>query len=724
MTQQSEDLPARREYVQPVPFTDYRVEYDPDEADLRGHMAMLYRRRKLIVGIMAAVFFVGMLYTLTRRPIYESVAKILVFTEKPGMASSNADLPIIRNLEAITGSRSIDTQIEILSSPDLLDSAFKKLDPAIRREGFRQDAIPGWACKISQAKDADVIAVTGRAYTPEAAAALAKAVAAEYFIQDLQQSNKAVRQARIFAEGKMAKAETELSQANFDLSRFKRESGLFAPETQFMKQAERMADLSSAIDSVRAEISARRQENSALARTISAQQKDVVTGTTVTMNPQFSSALERIEKLRSDRAALLQEYRPDSRDVRAIEERIQREESRLKQIAATVVGSKVSARNPVRDTLLTQYSSGVAASAAASARLRSLETEARAREQTASKLPERERELTEHVRRISTLQRTYEMLSTRYHSLLLSEQSAIPSGILSSTPRIPGSAAYPKTASNAALFLLLGALAALAAVIITERLDVRVHDPSLVERMSGVAALSMVPEMPVTSSRLNGSNGSKPVLLESFRILRNNISFSGLSNGQKVLAITSPGRGEGKSTTAVNLAVTMAMDGNQVLLVDGDMRKRSLHEYLNIPGDIGLSTLLRKRGSIRSAIQKTSIENVDCIPAGPAIPNAAELLRSDVADELFRNLREWYDAVLIDCPPAAGLGDAQVISKLADGILLVVSISHTHKSHLETAIRMLGYTGVPILGLVVNRVDINPHHFGYYDSSYVDEEAA
>ena len=720
---QRQDLPAVQGHINAAAFIPERAfQPEPDEIDLRGFLAIFHRRKRLMIAIAATVFIVGMLYTLSRRPEYESVAKILVFTQKPALTSSDSDLPILNNLDAIMGSRSIDTQVEVISSPDLLDSAFMKLNPSIREEGFREDTIPDWACKISQVKDADVVAITSRAYTPEAAAALARAIAAEYFARDLKQSNQAVHQARIFAEGKMAAAERDLSAANGALSQYKREVGLFAPETQLTRQAENMADLLAAIDSTRAEISSRRQENNALLRGISAQQKDVLTNTTVTMNPQFTAELERIDKLQSDRTALLQEYKPDSREVRDIEERINLEETRLKRIAATVVGSRISARNPIRDALLTQYSSGVAGLAAASARLRSLQAEAGAHERMASQLPERERELAERMQKVSMLQRTYEMLSTRYHTLLLSEQSALPSGMLTSTPRIAESPTYPKTASNAALFLVLGVLLALAMTLVAERLDLRVHDAGLAEQMSGASALSVIPDMTRESPRLSSGHGEKPILLESFRILRNNISFTGLDHGLKVLAITSPGRAEGKSTTTVNLGVTMAMDGNRVLLVDGDMRHPSLHKFLGIPGQVGLSTLLRQRSNIKAVIRETSTQNLHCIPAGPAQMNSTELLRSEAGINLFKDLRERYDAILIDCPPATGISDVQAISTLADGILLVVSISRTLKSHLDTAIRMLSYTGIPLVGLVMNRVDVNLKNYGYYYGSYAEEE--
>lgn len=697
---------------------------EPDDVDLRSHVAMLYRRRWLILAMMSVVFALGMLYTITRRPLYESVAKILVFSGKQGVTSSDSELPGIRNLEAITGSRSIDTQIEIIASPDLLESAFARLNPSIRSSGFASDTIPDWACRVSQSKDADVIAISVRAFTPKAAAVLARSVAASYFAQDLDLSNRATRRARIYTEGKMAKAQSDLAKAHAALALYKRESGLFAPDTQFTRQAEQMADLSASIDTTRAEIASRRRENAALLKRISAEQKNVLTNTTVTLNPQYSAALDRIDKLQSDRAALLQEYTPGSRDIKDIDDRIAREESRFKKIAATVVGSKVSARNPIRDTLLTQYVTGVASQAAAAARLNALKSESQTYGKAARVLPERERRLVEYEERVATIQKTYEMLSTKYHTLVFNEQSLLPSGRLIVSPHIPTSPSYPKTQSNMVFFLLLGIFAGLVTAVIAEGLDMRVHEPGMAEQMTGSAALSVVPEMSRTSNRLLENTSDKPVLLESFRILRNNLAFAGLDDGMKTLAVTSPGRGEGKSTTTVNLAFAMAMEGTRVLVVDGDMRHPSLHKLLGIKSDVGLSTLLQGSNSVDEVIQSTSVENIYCIPAGPIPVNAAELLRSDASSRLFEDLKQQYDTVLIDCPPAAGLSDAQVISTLADGVLLVVSMNRTLRSDLDSTIRMMTYSGAPLVGLVINRADVFQGGHAYFYGAYGDTGAS
>ena len=718
---QNDNLPIRQASNLPAYSTDIPMPVEQEEMDIHGYISMFLRRRRLILLTLAAVFVIGMLYTATRKSMYESTAKIVVATNQSNVASSEGE-SLFNNVQALTGSRSVETQLEIVQSPDLLQEAFNRLSPEMRKTGFKSKDIPTWAYRISQSKDADIIAVTGRAYTPSAAAELAKTITDTYFKRDLRQNNQAIRQARRYAGKKMISAEAALKEANADLSKFKRATGLFAPETQLTKTAEQIAQLSMDIDSAKAEIASSGRIRDVLRRSLADQKTDIVANTTITRNPEFSNSQDKINQLYSERTSLLQEYTPESKEVRNIDNRIKEEESRIKEIAANVVGSRVHARNPVHDTLVTQYASAAGTHAAAAARLSALKSEFNLHKQEAKSLPDDERVLNEKVQRVVLLQRTYEMLSNKYHSLLLSEQAAIPNGMLVSKAGIPKSPAYPNSKSNIVLFFLLGLISSVATALVVEKLDTRLRDQAVVEQMSGAATLSVVPEISRESPRLLDSGEHTPALLESFRILRNNISFTSIDKGLKILAVTSPGRGEGKSTTVTNLAVAMSMEGRRVLLVDGDMRRPSLHTILGISRDMGLSSVLSGEIQPEEAIVPTSMANVSCLPAGRSQMNTTELLNSMASRDLFRKLSKEYDLVLVDCPPSAGLSDVQVISTLADGVLLVVSMNKTQKHQLDITIKMLNQMSAPLIGVVLNRMDNYSSGYGYYYNYYSDTE--
>jgi len=684
------------------------------------YAGIFIRRRKLMISTLLIIFTAGMLYTFTRRPIYESTAKIVVASNTGGGATSADDITLLSDLRALTRSRSVDTQVEMISSPDLLKEAYDSLSNSMRAVGFGSEPkMPEWATKIAARKNTDVILVMGRAYTPSASSTLANNLANVYLKRDMERNNQATRQAREYAGEQMIVAQKELSIASADLAEFKRRTGFYAPEAQLNKTAEQMAQLSSELVAAKAEEAADARQTGAMAHQLSREQPNVVANTTINRNPEFDAVRQRISDLNSQRVALMQEFTPESREIKTIDDRIRQEENHLKQIAQSVVGSSVKARNPVRDNMIANYANSAASYSASSGRVKALTAALARHEQAARLLPQRERGYSVRAQRVAQLQRTYEALADKYNALLLTEQSTLPSGLLASRAHVPESPAYPKTMSNAVLFLLLGVLCAVAAAIVADRIDTRVNDEAEMEHITHLPSLSIVPNLLTDSPLLSSGNSSlKPAMLESFRILRNSIQFYGLQEHPKTIAITSPGRGEGKSTTSVNLAIAMSMEGKRVLLVDADLRRPSLARMLNLPSKKGLSTILAGKSSLTDCVMKTKMENVWCLPSGPTLPNAAELLNTLKSRELFKQLADQYDVVLVDSPPSAGLCDIQVISGLTDGVLLVVSMNQTHKPHLYMTLRTLSQAGARVIGMVVNRV--NTRHCGYGDYDYCE----
>ncbi len=708
-----------------APFRD-----EADAPELRDLLSVLSRRRLVMLVTVAVVFALGLLYTVLTRPIYESSAKMVVAGSRAGAPVTANDVPWLSDVQALTRSRSVDTQVEVIAGADLLDEAYHAMDPRLRGSGFGRIHLPRWAYRISNKKNTDVIVVTGRAYNPDAAAALANSIANTYFRRDLQENNQATRQARRYAEEKMVVAESDLAKANAELSAFKRRTGLFAPQTQITKTAEHVAQMTLELDAARTEATASRRETAALEQQLRQERPYVMTSTSVTRNPHYDAIVDKIQSLNSERIALLEEYTPQSPEVKAIENRIGQEQGRLKQFTQTFVGSTQTARNPVHDTLLARYATDVAIASASTARVRAIQGELAARKGEAQSLPAREQEFNELVGRATLLQRTYEMLSTNYYTLLLSEQAMLPNGTLVSRARVSSSPAYPNRMNNAALFLCLGVLAAVVVAIVVERLDSHVHDQSAAEETTGLPTLAQVPVVGPGSQPIIAEGEHNFALLESFRILRNNIAFSGVERPLRTLAVTSACRSEGKSTVVTNLAIATAMDGKRVLLVDADMRCSSLHRMVKSPSGTGLTTVLTGKSKLEDTIVPTTAEGVYCLPAGPTPPNPAELLNSQPSRELFRQLAESYDMVLIDCPPALGLSDVQVISTIADGVVLVVMANETPKPHLHAAMRSLSQIGAPLIGLVLNNVDMRRrsygygYYYGYYDNYGGDRDSS
>ncbi len=196
---------------------------------------------------------------------------------------------------------------------------------------------------------------------------------------------------------------------------------------------------------------------------------------------------------------------------------------------------------------------------------------------------------------------------------------------------------------------------------------------------------------------------------ESFKRLRTNILFSfpaGEAAGCKVIGVTSAHVSDGKSTTAINLAYSLAELGKRVLLVDADMRRPSVHTKLALQQVPGLSNLLVQENNVANLLQRYSSSKdstvMDVIAAGEIPPNPAELLSAERMGTLVASLRERYDFVVVDMPPVGAVTDAQTVSRLTDGMMIVVREDNCPKDALAECIEQLRFAGAKILGFVLN----------------------
>jgi capsular exopolysaccharide synthesis family protein len=211
----------------------------------------------------------------------------------------------------------------------------------------------------------------------------------------------------------------------------------------------------------------------------------------------------------------------------------------------------------------------------------------------------------------------------------------------------------------------------------------------------------------------------KSPITEAYRTLRTNIQFSSFDKKIKTIVITSTGPGEGKTTTSSNLAVAMAQGGHKTLILDCDLRKPRIHRVFNISNQIGLSNLLIGEKKFEEVVHKTEVYNLFVLTSGVKPPNPSELLASSKMQNLIEMLKESYDYVIIDTPPVIMVTDAQILSKYADGCLIVVSSGESDKIAAQRAKELLQKVDANILGVVLNKLDTSKKgHYEYYYQYY------
>ena len=210
------------------------------------------------------------------------------------------------------------------------------------------------------------------------------------------------------------------------------------------------------------------------------------------------------------------------------------------------------------------------------------------------------------------------------------------------------------------------------------------------------------------------SENSGFFIRESYKALRTNVSFA-LADEEacKVLIVTSAMQSEGKSITAINLAISYAEMNHRVLLIDCDLRRPKLARLLSMKGNVGLSNLIIKPELLRKAVQDSGIPNLDVIFAGDVPPNPSELLGSSRMKKLIDNLRENYDYIILDTPPVNMVTDACVLVPESSGVLFVVRSGISERGATIHAVEQLEYSKAKILGFVLNEVKPENDYYGY-----------
>lgn len=200
---------------------------------------------------------------------------------------------------------------------------------------------------------------------------------------------------------------------------------------------------------------------------------------------------------------------------------------------------------------------------------------------------------------------------------------------------------------------------------------------------------------------------------EAYRTLRTNIQFSSLDKPLKTLLATSTAPDEGKSTTLANLAVTIAQAEQQVILVDCDLRRPSLHSLFGLPNEEGLTSVILEQGDGPLPLQSTTVPGLSLLSSGPLPPRPADLLGSRRMEALIERLRAEADMVLFDTPPVIAVTDAAVLASRLDGVLLVLQAGKTRRDRAREARRLLEKVKANIIGVVLNNARLEAG-YGYY----------
>lgn len=303
------------------------------------------------------------------------------------------------------------------------------------------------------------------------------------------------------------------------------------------------------------------------------------------------------------------------------------------------------------------------------------------------------------------------------------------------TAKVPKYPIKPNKKTNIGLAGLLGIVLGVVLIYLLEFIDYTFKKPEEVERQLGLDVIGTIPEFEGGKRgkkkakgekalqqeylrNLIAQNDPKAPATEAFRELRTNLYYKSIDKELKTIVVTSPTLGDGKTVTAVNLAVTLARSGKKVLIIDADLRKPKVHLYFGVKNKEGLTNLLTdaKEGEKVKATEKSDISNLYIITSGPIPPNPAEMLSSNKMKTLLDKLKSEYDVVIIDTPPVGQVTDGAIIAGITDATLLVIASSQTRIEMAKRAVKSLEGVNANVIGTVLTKLDTG--RTSYYNYKY------
>ncbi len=583
---------------------------------------------------------------------------------------------------------------------------------------------------VTQIKNSELIELKMKGSDPQKTAEILNGICYMFKVQSIEHDREEAKNARVFIEQQLTIAEQTLKSIEDSLRLFKEKEGIVSLSSQTEQEIRIISDIQSeevAINIELASINAKIKSSEKYLKG-SAYYDDYVKLSNlpeINSNAALLELQKQIIEMEMERSTLAQQYTENHPDVKTLDESISEAKQKMSQMTNTSIKDGISYINdPVYQSIIKDIISAKIYKQFLIAKLDAINKEIENYKNRIRQLPLTETKMAELLRKKQLGENTYNMLMSKLEEARISEAMQIGNIRIVDKAMVPYIPVYPKRRIMVMLITMIGFMVSVAMAFIIEYLDNTVHNPEEVEKISGSTVLGSIPYLKNKKKNkkdiklITYFNPKDPVS-EIFRNIRTNVNFMSVDNPIKVILVSSPHPGEGKSTVATNLAVTYAQNGNRTLVVDADMRKPNIHVIFNIPKMDGLSEILVSNtfDNIDKYKKDVGIENLTIITAGITPPNPAELLNSQKMRDLLQLCRDKYDIIIIDSPPVLPVADPRILSSMTDGMILVVMDNKTDISGLKEAFKQIRAVDAKILGTIYNGVNLE-HSYGAYKYRY------
>jgi non-specific protein-tyrosine kinase len=327
---------------------------------------------------------------------------------------------------------------------------------------------------------------------------------------------------------------------------------------------------------------------------------------------------------------------------------------------------------------------------------------------------------------LSRYRQTYASTLQSYEQIRLSEAESISNVFIAEQADPPFNPIRPRILTNTALASVLGAMIAVAGILLIDALDDTIRDTDEVDRYLKLPVLGVIRKIDETNRPITAIKPRAPVS-EDFRSLRTNIQFASVDYPLGTILVTSPAPADGKTTISVNLSIILTQGGRKVSLVDADLRRPAIHEQLGLNNRWGLTSLFMEESvRLNSLLRKNKSSGLSVMTSGKLPPNPAELLGSDKMMQIITKINQQSDVIIFDSPPLTVVTDAVVLSKRVDAVILVINSGKTKVAAAQRAVEQLRRVGANLIGVVLNNVGAKntryyATYYGYYHGDYYQE---
>jgi capsular exopolysaccharide synthesis family protein len=687
--------------------------------DFRAYWRTIRKRWPFVVLSMIVATVVAFVYTYRQPKIYEATCQVIIEPMAPQVLPGAKDVVELGTGTYWANREFYETQYRIVQSTSVGQRTAEKLglqyDPDYAPiVGASQDlsalgrALAG-QISVKPLKDSRLALITATDRKPQRAALIANTIADTYIEYNLDYKLEGARSAMAWLAEQESDLKRQLEDSELKLYQFKKDRNLLAVSLDD-KQSMLSQNLAS-VNSKLTDLHIRILELDAKRRMIEKARNNIADEETlpeIRENHTIGALRESFVQLSKEYGDLSSKYGLEHPKMKAIEA----EMATVKKAYEAEIDGVLAAFEKSYQELVDNE--------------RSLKALMQQEQKDAIELSKIEVEY-------KPLQRASEQ-NTKMYGLIASRQKEIDiTGPMKTNnvrvlerAIVPGAPVRPKPVQNLLLGLAFGLGVGIALAFVIEALDNTLKTQADVEQFLGTPVLGLVPligSAPGSEAAQAGDNlrerdlgvflDPKSVAAECCRSIRTNILFMSPDRPLRTMVVTSPSPQEGKTTTAINLGVTMAEAGGRVLIVDTDMRRPRLHRSFGVPNQTGISTVIVGKATLDEAIKRTDVPNLDVLPCGPVPPNPSELLHTERFGAILAECAKLYDRVILDSPPTSAVTDPAVLGNLSDGVVLVIKAGETTREAAMHARRQLVAAKARLFGVVVNAIDFSNPAYGY-----------